>query len=452
MERNNTNMSLQKIPFLLSVVVLLIAGTAVAAFVHAQSGTTITKTFAGSAIFQSGDAGGSIENNTLLTQKVINLKNTGSHTDVFRTTLPINPEARCGLVGPNMSSPAANMLPNTLPITLDTSLAVNETTYISVACVTSRLPTGPFTWSYKTISYNFLAETGVEKVLAEVQDTVQVTQAFPCIDSDGGMNTSIKGIATGTEAGGSGWFGTIFGQEPYPHSAKATTDKFSTYIDHCSLFSVTQVNEGYCGADGMLHSTNISCANGCKEGVCVTPPASSSVSSLFLFSSSSAALSPRSASASTLSVSSLSTSAVPVLVPVGPAVSPPGLSNVPADFSPPLLMPSVTTPGVSPAMHPAPSPTLPKAPTKSPVQKTLSKSRVKVIKKQQQALRRELRSLERSLLRKKNHVALSQIADLRDELADLDLRDPSAVENLQSLQKEIADLRSAVAKKAKRGG
>lgn len=84
------------------------------------------------------------------------------------------------------------------------------------------------------------------------------------------------------------------------------------------------------------------------------------------------------------------------------------------------------------------------------MQKKASKSRLQALKKQQKALRRELRSLERSLLRKKNVAALSQIADLRDELFDLDLRDPSAADTLRSLQEEIAELRSAVTVKKKK--
>ena len=75
---------------------------------------------------------------------------------------------------------------------------------------------------------------------------------------------------------------------------------------------------------------------------------------------------------------------------------------------------------------------------------------MRALKKQQQALRKALRTIERALLRKKNVTALSQIEDLRDEIADLDLRDPSVVETLKSLQKEVIDLRVAVTKKAKR--
>lgn len=83
------------------------------------------------------------------------------------------------------------------------------------------------------------------------------------------------------------------------------------------------------------------------------------------------------------------------------------------------------------------------------MQKKMSKAKVQALKKQQQALRKELRTLERSLVRRKNVAATNQIADLRDELADLDLRDPYAAETLRNLQEEIADLRSAVIKKVK---
>ena len=75
---------------------------------------------------------------------------------------------------------------------------------------------------------------------------------------------------------------------------------------------------------------------------------------------------------------------------------------------------------------------------------------MRALKKQQQALRKELRTLERSLLRKKNVAALSQIEDLRDEIADLDLRDSSAAEILKSLQEEVVELRRVVTKTAKR--
>lgn len=417
-----------------------------------------SKTYAGRAEFQYGDAGGSIENTVLLTQKVINLTNAGSDADTFRTTFLVNPETRCGLRGANDAYPT-NVLPNTLPTTLDTPLAVRETKYISVACVTNGLPTGPFSWGFKTISVGAL-ETGRTDIaplplIAELYDTVNITASIPCNDSDGGTNSGVKGIATGTYAGAVTSYIAIYGQEPNPNSPKTTTDKFSTYIDHCS-WDVTQLNEGYCDASGRLQAIGIKCPNGCKDGVCVASPSSSSVSSRSIsssFFSFSSLFSSSSASTSALPISSIPTSAVPVpvLVPVGPVISPPGLSTVPADFSPSLPIQSVTTPGIPPAMHPALSPTLPKVPTESPVQKPLSKDRVKVLKTRQQSLRRELRSLERSLLRKKNVAALSQIADLRDELSDLDLRDPSAAETLQSLQKEIADLRNAVTKKGKRG-
>lgn len=403
----------------------------------------VSKTYSGRAEFQYGDAGGSIENTVLLTQKVIILRNTGSGPDTFRTTLPVNPETRCGLRGPSGSYPA-NTLPNTLPVTLDVSLAVNETTYISVACVTKGLPTGPFTWGYKTVSVGALG-AGSTEIIAEQYDTVNVTAPIPCSDSDGGTNSSVKGIATGTYAGAVTSYIAIYGQEPNPNTPKTTTDKFSTFIDHCS-WDPTQLNEGYCDANGRLQSIGIKCPNGCKDGICVA--SSSSVSSLAQ-SFSSSSLSSSSVSASALPISSMPTSAM--AVPVGPIISLPGLSNVPADFGPQLPAPSVTTPAVPSVTPLAPSPTRPNVQTESTLEKTTTKSRLKAFKKQQQALRRELRSLERSLLRKKNVVALSQIADLRDELSDLDLRDPSAAETLHNLQEEIAALHLAVTKKVKRG-
>lgn len=138
-----------------------------------------------------------------------------------------------------------------------------------------------------------------------------------------------------------------------------------------------------------------------------------------------------------------------------------------ATTSPITVSPSTPIPSPSPSVSPSgseqprarPSTTSvvqtgavvfsPKVQTGSTVRQKVSKAKVRVRKKKQQKLRKELRTLERSLLRKKNVAALSQIADLRDELADLDLRDPSAAETLKSLQEEIADLRLAVTKKAK---
>lgn len=345
-------MSLQKIPLVLSVVILTIAGTAATLFVHAQSGTTVTKTFAGSAIFQYGDAGGSAETSVIIRQKVIHLRNTGSHPDTFRTTLPVNPETRCGLRGPSSSTPE-NVLPNTLPAMLDIPLAVNETQYIIAMCVTKGLPIGPFTWSYKTVSVGAL-EAGSEKVIAEVQDTVNITEPIPCNDADGGMNKDVKGIATGTYSGARPGYVAIYGQEPNPSVPKTTAEKFSTYIDYCA--TSTQLNEGFCGTDGRLNAIGISCANGCKDGVCVAPPSSSSsVSSLptsFLSSSSMlSSLSPRSASASTLSMSSLSTSST--AVPAVPAIPPSGfIPSIPV-AGPPSGVPSVPSVPPAGAMYPS---------------------------------------------------------------------------------------------------
>lgn len=428
------------------------------------------KTFAGQATFQYGDAGGSSETNAIIKQKVINLRNTGSHPDTFRTTLPINPEARCGLRGPSGYT-LENVLPNTLPTVLDMPLGVNETQYIVVMCVTKGLPTGPFTWSYKTVSVGALDvnRADVNPLLAEVQDTVQITETIPCSDADGGMNKDVRGIATGTYSGARPGYIAIYGQEPNPSTPKTTTEKFSTYIDYCA--TSTQLNEGFCNTDGRLSAIGIACANGCKDGVCVAPPASASSlvpsSSSIVSSSSRSSLSARSVSASTLSVSSLSTGSV--VVPQGPVTTP--------SISPGIKTPSVAAPSVpsvtpsfpialparsgatlpqqvpTPTNHPAPSPMPPRVQTGSSVtQKKVNKAKVQALKKQQQALRKALRTLERSLLRKRNVAALSQIADLRDELADLDLRDPSVAENLRSIQAEIADLRSAVMKKVKRGG
>lgn len=234
-------------------------------------------TFSGRAIFQSGDAGGSIENNTLLTQKVINLQNTGSNADTFRTTLPVNPETRCGLRGSSDAYPE-NKLPNTLPTTLDTPLAVNETKYIVAACVTKELIPGPFAWSYKTVSVGALNvnRSDVNPLIAEVQDTVNITAPIACSDSDSGMNTSTKGVGTGTYAGAVTSYIAIYGQEPNPTTPKSTTEKYSTFNDHCA--TTAQLNEAYCDANGKLHSIGLSCANGCNDGVCIAPPSFSNPS------------------------------------------------------------------------------------------------------------------------------------------------------------------------------
>lgn len=172
--------------------------------------------------------------------------------------------------------------------------------------------------------------------------------------------------------------------------------------------------------------------------------------------------SPQSACGSTLSSSSQPTSTVPgTFSSVSPSVQTPSVtapSAIPITPLSPTALPvrsGATLPQQvpTPITHPAPSLMPPRAQTGSTaVQKMVSKANLKALRKQQQALRKKLRSLERSLLRKKNVTALSQIADLRDELADLDLRDPSIADNLRSLQEEIADLRQIVSKKTKRGG
>lgn len=183
---------------------------------------------------------------------------------------------------------------------------------------------------------------------------------------------------------------------------------------------------------------------------------SSSVSSVPALPPSSSQLSPRSASASTLSVSSLSITTVPA----DPVIPPSGSPNVPIPFLPlssPVAFPARSGATLPPQMptpvtHPVPSPKPTVQTGSSTVQKRVSTAKVQALKKQQQALRRELRTLERSLLRRKNVTALSQVTDLRDALYDLDLHDPSAAETLRSLQGEIAELRLMVAKKAKRRG
>ncbi|GEM_PF-4213500 len=229
------------------------------------------KTFSGRATFQTGDAGGSVETNGLIKQKVINLQNTGSHADTFRTTLPINPETRCGLRGSTDSYPE-NRLPNTLPITLDTPLGVGETKYIVAVCVTNGLQAAPFTWSYKTVSVGALNvnRADVNPLIADVQDTVNITIPLACGDSDGGMNSSIKGVGTGTYAGAISSYIRIYGQEPDPTYSKPTTEKFSTFIDHCA--TTTQLNEAFCDANGKLQAIGLACPNGCSNGVCITAP------------------------------------------------------------------------------------------------------------------------------------------------------------------------------------
>lgn len=317
------------------VLATLAMSAAVAVLVNAQSET---KTFAGSATFQSGDAGGSVENNSLLSQKVINLRNAGSHPDTFRTTLPQNPDSRCGLRGSNDSYPA-NVLPNTLPTTLDVPLPVNGATYISAVCVTSGLAPGPFTWSYRTVSVGALEQSqdGVNPVIAEVSDTVQVTGATPCSDSDGGMDTAIRGKTTGTYAGARAGYVVIYGLEPNPTSPKPTTDPYSTYYDHCS-WDPTQLNEGFCDASGRLQAMGIRCANGCKDGVCVTPPPppvavhSAASSSASPFSSSSFSSSVFSSSSLSSSSSSPTSSAASGSLGVQPGLT--GVQSAPAAQSP----------------------------------------------------------------------------------------------------------------------
>lgn len=554
-------MASQRIPFLAAVLTLIIGGgLAIVAFVHAQTGTTVAKTFAGSATFQYGDAGGTIENNVTIHQKVIYLKNTGSDPDTFRTMLPVNPESRCGLRSSGQDQP--NTLPNLLPTTLDVPLAVNNATiYINVVCVTQGLPVGPFIWSYKTVSVGAL-DAGSEKVIADVQDTVQVTETIPCSDSDGGIATGVKGIATGTYAGAITSYISIYGQEPNPTSPKTTTDRFSTYIDHCA--TSTQLNEGFCKDDGRIGALGTNCPYGCKDGVCVTQASSSSSSgcitdadcgSTYIDENGGTVCGPEKASVYTVvqkyryfpycssgkcynkvkfdkvtvqecaagticihfskdnqaaAACNTPLAACPTNAPLPPSLCMCGGTLVgdyaeyngsgscctdgngkfwtlfgqcpsPAPTSPrtasqaiivPTPSPSVTAPSVT---TPTPSPTIPsvtsvssaapsvlrpasplnlpkvqtgstvqKVQTVPVVQKILRKLSPKEFKKEQVTFRQELRKFERVLLRKKDTAALDQIADLREELYDLDHDDPSAGEDLQMLQEEFAELRLIV--------
>lgn len=552
-------MQLPRIPLFLSVTILTVAGTAVTLFVHAQSGT---KAFTGKAALQPEDVGGSIESDTPITRKTIRLENTGSGSDIFRTSLAPNPEGRCGLRLAGEPAPSSNTLPNPYPATRDTSIAVGpgNAVYLTVACVTGGLSPGSFTWGFKTVSLGAV-EANVSSVIAEAQDTVQVTAPVPCTDSDG-MNYSTKGIATGTYSGARTGYIAIYGQEPDPLTPKATTEKFSTFIDHCS-WDPRYLNEGFCDGLGKLSAMGTQCPNGCKDGVCVASPASSSSSAASTSSAVSSSVTctlaltgntstytvgewvwytytcsapsditvqyvqpdgtalkhvqvvggaltktmgfgttnwptgnytlricrndpacqtPSIVGTLSFTLSSASPSTTSPL-PAIPATGmdpyntclwrecpPPGPTTstcvatcvreqtfpVPVPSSPvapsTLVTPTPSPSTAVPIPHPAPSPNQPRVQTgSSATQKKVSKARVQAFKKQQQALRRELRSIERSLLRKKNVAALSQIADLRDELADLDLRDPSAADTLRSLQEEIADLRNAVTTKVKRG-
>lgn len=538
MRRNNTNMSLQKIPLFLSVAILAVAGTAVTLFVHAQSGT---KAFTGKAALQPEDVGGAIESDTPITRKTIRLENTGSGSDIFRTSLAPNPEGRCGLRLAGEPAPSSNTLPNPYPATRDTSIAVGpgNAVYLTVACVTGGLSPGSFTWGFKTVSLGAV-EANVSSIVAEAQDTVQVTAPVPCTDSDG-MNYSTKGIATGTYSGARSGYVAIYGQEPDPLTPKVTTEKFSTFIDHCS-WDPRYLNEGFCDGLGKLSAMGTQCPNGCKDGVCVASPASSSSSAASMSSAVSSsvtctlALSGNTSTYTvgewvwytytcsvpsditvqyvqpdgtalkhvqvvggaltktmgfgttnwptgnytlricrndpacqtpsivgtlsfTLGSASTSTTSPPTATPAAPTVATGATLGNQATSSVRSSSASVipttppvagTAPVVPPAVHPAPPSNPPRVQTgSSVVGKKVSKARIQALKKQQQALRKELRTLERSLVRRKNVAATNQIADLRNELADLDLRDPSAADTLRSLQEEIAELRQVVSKKRK---
>lgn len=78
------------------------------------------------------------------------------------------------------------------------------------------------------------------------------------------------------------------------------------------------------------------------------------------------------------------------------------------------------------------------------MQKAMKKISPKEFKKEQLAFRRELRKFERVLLRQGKTAALDQVADLREELYDLDPDDTSAGDDLSILREEFAELRLIV--------
>lgn len=102
------------------------------------------------------------------------------------------------------------------------------------------------------------------------QQTILVPlPSVPCTDSDNGISNNQKGIGTGIYAGAVVGYHKIYGQEPDPITPKATTNDYSTFIDHCS-WDPQHLNEAYCDSSGKLQAAGIKCPNGCKDGVCVT--------------------------------------------------------------------------------------------------------------------------------------------------------------------------------------
>jgi len=79
-----------------------------------------------------------------------------------------------------------------------------------------------------------------------------------------------KSYGIGVYAGASLNNHQIYGQEPDPLTAKPTTNRYSTFYDHCA--NDNQLNEAFCMSDGRLGAHGLNCPYGCRDGACLTSP------------------------------------------------------------------------------------------------------------------------------------------------------------------------------------
>lgn len=173
--------------------------------------------------------------------------------------------------------------------------------------------------------------------------------------------------------------------------------------------------------------------SGCTFMRCVAPVSQSSSSTAGPMTSSGASTASSPTTSPSLSISpSTPTPSVTAPTPISTISSSPTTLPVVPSIQP-TAVPLVTAPKLSP--------NIPKAQTGSTVQKVVKKMTPRDFKKEQQAFRRDLRKFERVLLKQGKTAALDQVADLREELYEIDADDPSAGEALMSLQEEFAELR-----------
>lgn len=101
----------------------------------------------------------------------------------------------------------------------------------------------------------------------------QLTSDLQCTDSDGGKDYYTRGNGTGLYSSDKekGW---VWGKD----SSKASKSyepsiNYTVFYDHCLDSDASdQINEAYCGDEGILYSISYSCPNGCASGKCLTSP------------------------------------------------------------------------------------------------------------------------------------------------------------------------------------